>query len=72
MEIMFIIVIAVNTLSILFLLISLWRLRTYLRKNSLEESKYTLLFGFIRLEGYVYAYTVCTIAYGAFLWFIMT
>ncbi len=71
MATLFYFVIAINVVSILFLLVTLSRLRTYVKKNAFEESKYTLLFGFVRLDGYVYAYVISVIAYGMFFWFIM-
>ncbi len=71
MTTLFYLVVAINAVSILFLLITLSRLRNYVRRNAFEESKYTLLFGFVPLEGYIYAYVISVLAIGMFFWFIV-
>lgn len=67
---LFYLVVAVNAVSVLFMILTLSRLRNYVKKNAFEESRYTLLFGFIPLEGYVYAYVISVLAFGMFFWFI--
>ncbi len=71
MTTLFFFVVGINAVSILYLLITLTRLRNYIIKNSFEETKYTLLFGFVPLESYIYAYVVSVVAYGMFLWYII-
>lgn len=71
MDILYILVITVNIISILFLLVSLKRLRTYMRFISLKESKYTLVFGFVDMKIYVYTYVFFVFLYGTLLWFII-
>lgn len=71
MTTLFYLVIAINVLSILFLILTLSRLRKYVSKNAFQESKYTLLFGFVPLEGYIYAYVISVLAFGMFFWFIV-
>lgn len=71
MDILLVIVALINIISIIFLIISLMRLRIYLRQVTLEESKYTLIFGFIDLKIYIYSYILFTLLYGAFLWIII-
>lgn len=49
--------------SVGFMLLSLWRLYTYIRRYKFEESQYTLLFGFVHLRWIALAYPVVI-----FLW----
>lgn len=48
--------IVLDVFSLLFLAIALARVRKYMRKNFFEESRHTLVFGFLHLKMYVYAY----------------
>lgn len=68
---LFFFVIIINVVSVLYLMLNLLRLRNYLIRNTFEESKYTLLFGFVRIEAYIYAYVICVLVFGTFLWFLM-
>lgn len=61
---------ALNAVSIIFLIISLIKLRGVLKFLTLEENNYTLLFGFIGVRMYVYVYILSIIALSLFLWII--
>lgn len=71
MTTLFFFVVGINAISVLYLLVTLTRLRNYVTRNCFEESKYTLLFGFVPLQAYVYGYVIMVIAYGMFLWYIV-
>ncbi len=68
---LFIFVIIINAISIIFLLMNLMRLRTYLLRNSFDESKYTLLFGFVHIKAYIYLYAIFVLIFGTFLWVLL-
>ena len=48
--------ISIHLSSLIFLTISITRLRDYAAKHSFEESKYTMLFDFVRLPHVVVIY----------------
>ena len=50
---------------------NLMRLRTYLLRNSFDESKYTLLFGFVHIKAYIYLYAIFVLIFGTFLWVLL-
>lgn len=58
--------IAIHIASLIFLAISLLRLRDYMAKHSFEESKYTMLWGVVRLPHVVALYVGGTAAWVVF------
>lgn len=54
---------AIHLASLIFLAISMLRLRDYMEKHRFEESQYTMLLGFIRLPHVVILYIVGTAAW---------
>lgn len=61
---------ALNGVSLIFLIISLVKLRGVLKFLTLEENNYTLLFGFVGVRMYIYLYAISIISLSVFLWFI--
>ncbi len=61
---------ALNGISLIFLIISLVKLRGVLKFLTLEENNYTLLFGFVGVRMYIYLYAISTVSLSIFLWFI--
>ncbi|MBI5413687.1 hypothetical protein HZA42_05055 [Candidatus Peregrinibacteria bacterium] len=49
-----------HTVSIGFALLTLWRLYRYIRRYRFDESKYTLLFGFVHLKWIALSYFALT------------
>lgn len=66
----FIYVTSLNLLSIVFLIVSLRKLRNILRLLTLEESHYTLLFGWIGARTLANFYILTILGLSAFLWFV--
>lgn len=71
MNILFVIVALVNAVSILFLVLTLRRLRKYSHQMLLEESQYTRMFGRVDLGAWLYGYVFFVLFYGVVLWFII-
>jgi hypothetical protein len=63
------IIIITHICSLVFLGLSLLRYFAYKKRNTIIENKYTLLFGFVRLEHMVWMYVIFVLAYtvGTFL-----
>ncbi len=61
---------ALNAVSLIFLIISLIKLRGVLKFLTLEENNYTLLFGFVGVRMYIYLYVISIVLLSVFLWFI--
>lgn len=66
----FIYITALNAISLILLVVSLVKLRGTLKFLTLEESGYTLLFGFVGVKTYVYCYILCILLFSVFLWVI--
>jgi|GEM_PF-2527806 len=66
----FLYVSTLNGISIIFLIISLIKLRGVLKFLTLEENNYTLLFGFVGVRMYIYLYAASIILLSIFLWLI--
>lgn len=58
--------------SIAFTLLVFWRLYYYIRRYRFEESKYTLLFGFIHLSWVAAMYLILSIGWIFVSFFIFT
>ena len=65
-----IIAIVLNILSLLFLAIALKRIANYSRQITLEENRYTLMFGCIDLKLWLYLYAFFVILFGGILFFV--
>lgn len=57
------IIIITHIVSLTFLGLAILRYFAYKKRNNIIENKYTLLFGFIRLEHMVIAYIAFVLAY---------
>ena len=66
----FLYVTGLNALSIIFFIISLKKLRRVLKFLALEESSYTLLFGYIGVRTYMYMYALSILVFAVLLWLI--
>ncbi len=67
MSTLFYLVIIANILSLGFLYVNLSRFHTLLKKSHFEESKYTLLFGFVHAGMYQFCYIVTVLAFSILL-----
>lgn len=67
MSILFYLVVIANIISLGFLYVNLSRFRTLLKKSHFEESKYTLLFGFVHPGIYQFCYALNVLVFGVFL-----
>lgn len=61
-----------HTVSLGFAALSLWRLYYYIRRYRFDESKYTLLFGFVHLHWIAMAYVALTVLWIAFSYMLFT
>lgn len=66
----FLYVTGLNALSIIFFIITVTKLRRLLKFLTLEESSYTLLFGYIGVRTYVYMYAFSILTFAVLLWLI--
>lgn len=55
--------IVLHTVSLGFAGLTLWRLYYYIRRYRFDESKYTLLFGFVHLRWIAMAYAALVVAW---------
>ncbi|PIQ77398.1 hypothetical protein COV82_04790 [Candidatus Peregrinibacteria bacterium CG11_big_fil_rev_8_21_14_0_20_46_8] len=58
MTTLWIIFIFLHVVSLLFAIFALWRLYEYIKRYRFDESKYTMLFGFVHLHWIAAAYLV--------------
>lgn len=63
MDIFWTIFVVVHAVSLLFLIISINFLIHYIRRYKMEESGFTMLFGFIRLEHIIPAYIIAILLF---------
>lgn len=64
------IIVTINLLSVFFLLLTLKRVRNYLRKMVLPESEYTLLFKLFGMKFAIYAYIVVIVSHSVITLYI--
>lgn len=61
-----------QAVSVCFALATLWRLYYYIRRYRFDESKYTLLFGFVHLHWIAISYLACLLVWFFASYFIFT
>ena len=71
MGIVLTIIIGVHVCSLVFLAVYLKKLFRYARKYRMQESKYTLLFGWISFEHVAIAYGVAVVFFAVFSIFLI-
>lgn len=64
--------IVLHTVSLGFAALSLWRLYYYIRRYRFDESKYTLLFGFVHLRWIAAAYIILVLLWVPLTYFLYT
>lgn len=57
--------------SLIFGIVCSARLKQHLRRQQLEESRFTLLFHFIHIRGAVFIYLISLFVYSFFIFWIM-